>query len=260
MSKNVPESPIGNTVSSPVSATSVALRELALRPNLDLASLRSLLEHPTHGQTLAPVTLGELASAVMKELRAVEPGPEPTFEASSSSAPCCENTPAESITVSSGRRKSAKRDIGGSVGRLGLDGGKDKVMATLRDMQKPALRNEIEKATGFTGVQTRKICKSLISDGKISTVGQKRALRYYITGSLDESELSAHINPPLARAISKEIMAAVKASSSGITLDEIVKCTGLSSTQVGKTCTKLLSSDKLSQKGEMMYIPSEDVS
>lgn len=77
-------------------------------------------------------------------------------------------SPSTKAAASSGH----KADYGKKKPRLNREQGYKEILAALTAAQEPCGRGELEKATGYTGVQVRTFCKELVKLGKVQVLGK----------------------------------------------------------------------------------------
>jgi hypothetical protein len=176
----------------------VALRNLGERTHLTLEKLAKLVGHKEHGETVKDITLQELIDVQIaggKPRSASKPSgggkktaAKKTAKTSSKSGkkPAAKKTakkatkkPAAKKTAKKATKKGPKADKGRPKPRLDYETGKREVLAAVKAAGSPVGRSDIEKATGYTGVQVRTFAKELAKNNKISILGSGgRSTRY----------------------------------------------------------------------------------
>jgi hypothetical protein len=178
----------------------VALRNLGERTHLTLEKLALLVGHETHGETVKDITLQELIDVGSGDgASSKPPSSKPPSSGTAAKKPAAKPA-AKKATAKKAAKKAAKKgakkaakkatakkgpkaDKGKPKPRLDYETGKREVLAAVKAAGKPVGRSDIEKATGYTGVQVRTFAKALQKDGKVAILGQGgRSTAYTMPG------------------------------------------------------------------------------
>ena len=172
----------------------VALKNLGTRTHLTLEKLAKLVAHKDHGATVKDITLQELIDvgrdgvAAAPAPAAAPPAATPTPAAAKkttkkvaakksgtptkAAAPAAKKATKKAAAKKVPDKKGPKADKGKPKPRLDYEVGKREVLAAIKAADGPVGRGDIEKATGYTGVQVRTFAKSLKAEGKIQVLGE----------------------------------------------------------------------------------------
>jgi hypothetical protein len=163
----------------------VAIKRLGERTGLTLEQVSKLVAHPDHGDVVKTITLQELIDegnrlTVTDDGDEASPSPRrsaPNKKKAAKKAPAAKKKTAKKKTAKKAAKKAAnsngrKADFGKKKPRLDYEQGCKEVLAALKAHGKPAGRNALEAATGYTAVQVRTFCKRLADNGKIKVLGK----------------------------------------------------------------------------------------
>lgn len=186
------------------------IKHLAARGSLTLDKLAALINNPEHGKAIATIKLQDLfderekaSPAVPKKTsKAPPPKKSPAAKAPAAAAKktakkaakapaakkatkapaakkAAKKAPAAKAAKKPGSPKADKADKGKPKPRLDYEAGCKEVLAALKAADGPVGRGDLEKSTGFPGVQVRAFLQKLATEGKILVTGNGgRSARY----------------------------------------------------------------------------------
>lgn len=179
------------------------IEKLGERTHLTLEKIAKLVTHPEHGPVVKDITLDELISAKVqsaleeaglssdedevkeedtpKVVKAIKKKrgkkttvkkKTPTKKAASKAPPKNKKTKKKASVAAKKPAGGRKSDYGKKKPRLNREQGFKEVLAALKAAGEPCGRSDLEKATGYSGVQVRTFCKELAEQGKVEILGK----------------------------------------------------------------------------------------
>jgi hypothetical protein len=165
----------------------VAIKRLGERTSLTLEQVSKLVSHPEHGDVVKTITLQELIDEGAAKTTETDDGdeaaaaPPPRRPAPNKKKAAKKATKAPAAKKKAAKKAAKKKaassngrkaDFGKKKPRLDYEQGCKEVLAALKAHGKPAGRNDLESATGYSAVQVRTFCKRLAENGKIKILGK----------------------------------------------------------------------------------------
>lgn len=177
-----------------------AIKNLGERTHLTLEQISKLVAHPKHGEIVKTITLDDLLAVTAPKVVVEEDDEEETTTVAARparkkaskkktttkrAAASKKKTTKKKVAKKKTTTKKAssgdgrKADFGKKKPRLDYEQGMKEILAALKAAKEPCGRADLEKATGYPGVQVRTFCKKLAAEGKIKILGKGgRSTRY----------------------------------------------------------------------------------
>jgi hypothetical protein len=174
-----------------------AIKNLGERTHLTLEQISKLVSHPKHGEIVKSITLDDLLAVTTPKVVVDDEENEETTTVTARPArkttskkktPTKRAASSKKTTKKASKKKTTKKassagsrkaDFGKKKPRLDYEQGMKEILAALKAAKEPCGRADLEKATGYPGVQVRTFCKKLAADGKIKILGKGgRSTRY----------------------------------------------------------------------------------